>query len=707
MEPPVSPSKLVMSPGMASWGNSPSRAAGTASLYSEPPVMSPSAPNLRASSPLRSPVRIAQHRRTDSDVSVQGLATMFENLEVKDPREASKRFKEALERERLKHAEKLSKLEKEYARKEEEHHRALDRRDVRIDELKSKVEEAEGSLETGVTRAQYEKERKAHKANVANWEKVFQQNEEKWKGTQAKLQQSEYEKTAFEQKYKDYKRKFIELQKDNLRTSGMIPTLQTKIQGLQRNVQRAESDVRFKSEEAAKYQNQVYSLQIELEGVSARLSEEVQTLKDRLRLTEGERDALKTNLKEEEIMRIAAEGQLALPTADANESDEFGSPMRSPRKPRMFPREDDDKENVSPKKGAVELRFIQQELATERRLREKAEEQIEFMKMECQFQCCSCRIAENQGKQYIHDDTYSEEMQHIKMAVPMLTPPSSHHEDDLMDGVIVEEEVIEVKRPFTPLSDMATIPQQAAEEKKTDGQSVQQAIPDDMVVAFSPSTGTFRSVPSPVKADRSISVTSVGVSTSPILTEVVGIQTAVVHQTASLAEDVTPQTVQTDLRPLEVEPQTESNRTERKIHKLADISIHEDAIEDSGDEDDEAQSPTVEPSGPATPYFTRTITTTTTIPLHFSPATPAFKPGRGPMTPSTVAHAAADARTPVLGELSLNKLPFDREAALEAIRQRRGRARSMAAGHGTPMKQMVQGVKDRRDISAPVSRVRQ
>jgi hypothetical protein len=74
------------------------------------------------------------------------------------------------------------------------------------------------------------------------------------------------------------------------------------------------------------------------------------------------------------------------------------------------------------------------------------------------------------------------------------------------------------------------------------------------------------------------------------------------------------------------------------------------------------------------------------------------------MTPSTVAHAASDARTPVLGELSLNKLPFDREAALEAIRQRRGRARSMAAGQGTPMKQMVEGVKDRRDISAPVSR---
>lgn len=112
---------------------------------------------------------------------------MFETLEVKDPREASKRFKEALEKERTRHAEKLAKLEKEFTKKQEEHEMALSRRDIRIDELKSKVEEAQGSLEEGVTKSQYEKERKAHKANVAQWEKVFQSNEEKWKGTQAKL----------------------------------------------------------------------------------------------------------------------------------------------------------------------------------------------------------------------------------------------------------------------------------------------------------------------------------------------------------------------------------------------------------------------------------------------------------------------------------------------------------------------------------------
>lgn len=112
---------------------------------------------------------------------------MFENLEVKDPREASKRFKEVLEKERIKHAEKLSKLEKEFARKQEEHEMAISRRDLRIDELKNKVEESQGSLQEGVSKAMYERERLAHKENVGKWEKVFKDNESRWKSEHAKL----------------------------------------------------------------------------------------------------------------------------------------------------------------------------------------------------------------------------------------------------------------------------------------------------------------------------------------------------------------------------------------------------------------------------------------------------------------------------------------------------------------------------------------
>ena len=511
---------------------------------------------------------------------------------------------------------------------------------------------------------------------------------------------------AYEGKYREYKKRWMEANKENLKISSMIPTLQTKIQSLQRNAQRAESDTKFKSEEAARYQNQLYSLQIELEGVNARTSEEIVTLNDKLKLIEGERDALKTSLKEEEVMRIAAEGHIALPAAANDEDDEFGSPIRSPRKPRPISRCEDDKENVAPRKGAVELRFLQQELAAEKRLRQRAEEQVDFMKMECQFQCCSCRIAENQGKQYVHDNSYATEMQRIKMSVPATTPPPSSHGEDPAEDVRPKQEPIEDLRPCTPRPET---PVNHQHEMDLTGQMRDSAALDDSqaddeaIITFSPSTGTFRAIPSPAKATASAII-----STSAMLASV-SAAPDVTNQSSPWAPDAQSTMIATEPISLPAfQPKSGTQSIQRDVHgkKAVPINIHEDEAVESDEEDIEPPSPTQAPTGPATPYLTRTITTTTTIPMHFSPATPALKPGRGPMTPSTVAHAPADGRAPALSELSLNNVPFDREAALEAIRQRRGRARSMAAGQGTPMKQMVQGAKDRRDISAPVSRVR-
>jgi uncharacterized protein YjbK len=106
---------------------------------------------------------------------------MFENLEVKDPREACKRFKELLDKERIRHTDKLNKIEKEHAKKERDHEMALSRRDIRIDELKSELEHASGSLEGAITRERYEKEREKSKAAIDKWAQVFKENEEKWK----------------------------------------------------------------------------------------------------------------------------------------------------------------------------------------------------------------------------------------------------------------------------------------------------------------------------------------------------------------------------------------------------------------------------------------------------------------------------------------------------------------------------------------------
>ncbi|PBP18144.1 hypothetical protein BUE80_DR011154 [Diplocarpon rosae] len=79
-----------------------------------------------------------------------------------------------------------------------------------------------------------------------------------------------------------------------------------------------------------------------------------------------------------------------------------------------------------------------------------------------------------------------------------------------------------------------------------------------------------------------------------------------------------------------------------------------------------------------------TISTTTRIPLAAAPD----------LTPTMLPSARDPALSPTMS----------REEALAQIRERRGRARSLAQGTTTPRKQMVEGAGTRRDISAPAIR---
>ncbi|KAJ5331856.1 hypothetical protein N7476_001639 [Penicillium atrosanguineum] len=57
------------------------------------------------------------------------------------------------------------------------------------------------------------------------------------------------------------------------------------------------------------------------------------------------------------------------------------------------------------------LENLKEELDRERRRRAEAEEMVHFMNIECQFERCSCRIAESQGRRYIYDEEYFEKFQ--------------------------------------------------------------------------------------------------------------------------------------------------------------------------------------------------------------------------------------------------------------------------------------------------------
>ena len=335
------------------------------------------------------------------------------------------------------------------------------------------------------------------------------------------------------------------------------------------------------------------------------LQEEMEKQKQQNKIIEEERDTLKASLKEEEVARIAAEGAIALPLS--RDGEEFASPRKRSR------RSESVKENVDPEAPQLQgqLESVKEQLRMEKRMRLRADDQVHFMKMECQFQCCSCRIAERQGIAYVHDDT---------LATQMAEMPSK----------IAEEYEKPASEPAT-----ASLPEEIAQPVPAPDQqpstpprhpSLQRDNTDQNLLNFSPTTGTFYKVPSPSKpsssppTEKAPEPSTQASQSTPQATDLPSLHTSPVQPTPSFTFPHTP-------RPHPIPP-------------------------------------------PRTISYTKTVTIPLKDDLPFAPA---------PATPGGIS----------------------REDALEQIRQRRGRARSIAAGNGTPRKRMVEVGELRRDISAP------
>ena len=424
----------------------------------------------------------------------------------------------------------------------------------------------------------------------------------------------------------------------------------------------AQANLESEKLKSAKESQDAFTAQYQLIGVQ----EEHKKALELVKVLEEEKDSLKRCLKGEEVARIAAEGRIALP-ASADDDDDLlmGSPTKSPAKIQQS--SDSEKENVMPKK-AMQLNSLQAELAVERRLRERAQGQVEFMKMECQFQCCSCRIAEQSGKKYVHDEAYLAEMERIKINAPDMDFKMDMELDPVRGDSFIESSNI--------AHDMFDEPQ----------------------VEYSPNSGTFRN---PALAPS---------------TELQPTSRLASHEEVSETES---EPKQDSKEPEQRHPVDESHTLLREeVEVLAiDVELDEAETEAEDDDDDGPASRHSPAPGPQTParYEIRTITTTTTVPMMFSPLPgpgKLAKPGAPqplPATPQTIAHPPRQqqhqdensAPSPVFPSTALKADgTLDRERALELIRQRRGRARSVAMGHATPGKQMVEGVV-RRDISAP------
>ncbi|KAF2104460.1 hypothetical protein NA57DRAFT_70664 [Rhizodiscina lignyota] len=631
MDPPP-PFKFPSSPGTPLFPLSPERVNGTRPPYGANPPQSPSMPEFVKPSEFTlnpsSPTRLS-HSRNNSEALVHGMVARFDSLSLKDHQQIHRRDEVAIKRAEM--AREMAELELAKVKTEREE-RESDVRKLREEARRLKREVEEGK----------DRERKMLKRLEAQADDV-----------ERSIKTYEHQKALME---KENRR----LRKEAFKSESLLVKTQEELKATRNSLRIAQSGLESEKAKSFRREQDAFTAEYKLVGVQ----EELTRANERVKVVEEERDALKTSLKEEEVARIAAEGHIALPTSQDDEDDEFDSPKKSPRKNHI---DTEDKENVMPKRS-VEVKALQEELDTQRRLRQRAEDQIEYMKMECQFLCCSCRVAEQCGSQYVHDNSFSEDMERIRGLVA--TKPMPYLSDEAMETCPAPESATKI----------SVVPE--ADDEIANEQPL-------TAVEYSPTSGTFRSV---IRSDE-LAQSSTERTQLDVIEEVM----SDAPQLPPPEEEAADTTV---LR----------NQCETEQMAVSSSDLPSSPMKEATSETTQ-NSPPQTPHAPHTPKFreVRTVTTTTTIPLTFTPSStpaPAYQTF-APQTPATIGH-------PPILKAPMSPFPFsqspgaalrpdgtlDREAALEQIRLRRGRARSVAMGLSTPKKQMIEGIA-RRDISAP------
>ncbi|KAL1963649.1 hypothetical protein VTN77DRAFT_7970 [Rasamsonia byssochlamydoides] len=313
---------------------------------------------------------------------------------------------------------------------------------------------------------------------------------------QATKERQAHERSLFEKEVR-------KARKEAFRASSTLVKIQEELKISKREVKALKEEVQSEREAKEKAKQEAFERAYALAG----LTEELQSLKDQLQSLQADKqaddrsDALEARAKE---MHEDSAGKLPIergdnatttptprrPKRSADESelvegsgsgvDSGARDDETPSKKIRLSRRASNKENQDPETVESERDLIEDlktEIKWERRLRQKAEDMVHFLKMECQFKRCSCRVAESQGVRYVHDkewDNLCKEQQREQPAVSESTFTSSHS-------------------PPTP--------RERSGNEFDKGMSAPEE--EEPLITFSPTTGTFRSVPSPQRGMQS------------------------------------------------------------------------------------------------------------------------------------------------------------------------------------------------------------
>ncbi|CAI7625168.1 unnamed protein product [Penicillium pancosmium] len=355
---------------------------------------------------------------------------------------------------------------------------------------------------------------------------------------------------------------------------------------LQEELKHAKSEAKaLKDEVAAERESKDIAKQEAFERAYALagLTEELEVLKGKLRSMEASNHSNTLQVRAHEIRKedfgrlSLAEGDLAFlttprrpkraaagsvksPAPELESLDVEATPPKRLRLSECTTTAGDDQvtpENESSESYNEAIEELQDELELERRRRSEAEEMVHFMNIECQFERCSCRIAETQGRRYIYDEDYYEKFQkaQLEAEAAAAAAAAAKAEKDAQAQVQAQEDAarqvhacVEVAPPVpvhaepihsdvqssytpsvepptpthhhiqhTPVRQQPELPTKTIKTEPTDPPE-KMPMPAEPLVTFSPETGTFTTYPSPlrdnVKARRTDSFASPGMRLS-------------------------------------------------------------------------------------------------------------------------------------------------------------------------------------------------
>ncbi|KAJ9480656.1 hypothetical protein VN97_g12886, partial [Penicillium thymicola] len=229
-----------------------------------------------------------------------------------------------------------------------------------------------------------------------------------------------------------FEKEIRKARKEAFRAGSTLVKLQEELKQAKSEVRALKDEVGAEREAKDKAKQEAFERAYALAG----LTEELEVLKEKFRALETDNRSSTLEVRAHEIRKedfgrlSIAEGDLAFLTTPRRPKRAAAGSVRSPaptrqedhaeatppKRPRLsdFTPMTESKQPESEAGAEVDedlLDGMKEELDFERRRRVAAEDMVHFLNIECQFERCSCRLAESQGRRYIYDAEYYHNFQ--------------------------------------------------------------------------------------------------------------------------------------------------------------------------------------------------------------------------------------------------------------------------------------------------------